>query len=191
MGVVAWWPEREPDAGKRREESKEAYKLEQRREDIARIHRQWEQNRRQRYFDRIKENFVLREEHVVLLKAVYEWQLVEGSDWASIAASGKYPFGNSDWREDVYRILGWELTYDKEGVEEKWADRASDLMAELPHALTAILAMLDPATTVRLSREADAIGVYAKLLDVLLQKAVKGTGLEGIVAHGKGKPTDG
>jgi hypothetical protein len=143
MGVVAWWPEREPDAEKLRYQTKEAYDLRKKLDEYATIHRRWEERRRRAYFDRIEENFVLREDHVALLKNGY-WLLQEGTDVACVAMSGKYPFGSGDYVEDVARILGWTLTYDADGIKAEWVQKAADLMAELPHALKAILAVIDP-----------------------------------------------
>jgi hypothetical protein len=148
MGVVVWWPERMKNADARREETREAYKLQQRIDEIARKHREWEQLARRRYHEHIANNFKLTEEHVKLLKRGY-WVLEDETDYASVAMSGKYPFGNGDWYQDVYDILEWPITYDKDGVEKQWREKAADIMAELPHALKAILDSLKPDTAVQ------------------------------------------
>lgn len=137
-----WWPEREPSSELRRAESKEVYELRKKIEDVARRHREWEMSRRMGYFDRIEKNFKLRAEHVTLLKKC-RWELTEGTDWSSIAASGKYPFGGGDWVDDVFDILGWVKEYDAEGLTDACRERAADIMAELPHALKVILKDID------------------------------------------------
>lgn len=94
-----------------------------------------------RYLETVEREFVLKPEHFALLREM-TFQVVENMDVASIAASGKYPFGNSDWENDVFRILkpfGWEPTWGPEGHDDETIGRVMRIMAELPHALNAIL----------------------------------------------------
>lgn len=92
------------------------------------------------WFQMVEREFVLRQDHLTLLKHM-TFELTEGTDWSSVAASGKRPFGNSDWIEHLHRILGWELVMDDDdwGVSDESTERAQRIMAELPLALNAIL----------------------------------------------------
>lgn len=118
------------------------------RERIADVHREQEQLRRQvetqdaeyarAWRESVEREFRLSPDHVRLLKAM-EFNLVEGTDIASIAASGKRPFGNGDWREDIFDILGWTKEYDAEGLTATCDQRACRIMAELPLALNLII----------------------------------------------------
>ena len=89
----------------------------------------------------VQAEFALRPEHIALLQRM-KFELHEGTDLVSIGASGKRPFGNSDWVEDIFDILGWPPTYDRDGIDEASEAKARRIMAELPLALNAIIAGL-------------------------------------------------
>ena len=89
----------------------------------------------------VRAEFALRPEHIALLQRM-TFELHEGTDLVSVGASGKRPFGNSDWVEDIFDILGWPPTYDRDGIDEASEAKARRIMAELPLALNAIIAGL-------------------------------------------------
>lgn len=94
------------------------------------------------WWDQVTREFVLTSDHVNLLKHM-RFALIEDTDLVSVGADGKLPFGNGDWVDDVYDILGWTATFDREGMDEASIDRALRIVAELPLALNAIIKQLD------------------------------------------------
>lgn len=89
------------------------------------------------------ERYQLQPHHLKLLKAM-DFTLVEGTDVASVAASGKYPFGNSDWVTDIFTIMNWDKPWEAFDGSPSDTDRirAEELMVQLPMALNEILSRL-------------------------------------------------
>lgn len=142
MGVVCFDLDRY--VGKKlKEMGSEAYELDQKLSHLRRVRRNLEDGYRLRWEDDVKAKFLLRREHVVLLKRM-QFRLVEGTDVASVAASGKYPFGNSDWVKDIFEELGWQAEYDEDGLKAACVHRAQRIMAELPLALDHLLSQINP-----------------------------------------------
>jgi hypothetical protein len=140
MSVSVWSHDR---MKQHKETSKRIYELRKEMDDLMRKAREREYTQRLAYFARIEREFVLKPDHVKLLKRGY-WVLVEDTDLACVAMSGKYPFGGGGWYEDVWEILGWPVTYGPDGADHEWYVKAQDIMAELPHAMKAILSVTDP-----------------------------------------------
>ena len=95
----------------------------------------WEKKRR--YEQALKDNFILTEDHLKLLRSMEFKGLWEG-DLFSIGVNGKRPFGNSNIFMDIAKILRWrlskyhDLSYDQE-------DDARKLLDELPIAVNYII----------------------------------------------------
>ena len=93
--------------------------------------------------ERIENGFILRREHVLLLREMYFDGLWYGDD-VSIGVDGKRPFGNSgDIHEDVARILGWEINDDYGELSGVQVEAAQRLLDELAMAVNAIIAGVD------------------------------------------------
>lgn len=101
-----------------------------------RVQKAWHQD--------VRDRFELSPDHIKLLKRM-RFQLYEDTDLVSIGVDGKRPFGNSDWVGDIFDILGWEPTFDRNGMTDESEERALRIMAELPMALNAIIAGLEAA----------------------------------------------
>lgn len=108
---------------------REAYRLEQDLRDtqiaLGNLDRRWELD----HEARIHREYRLRPEHVTMAKAVA---------FAYMDFRNLRPFGNSDWRRDLAKVLGWELPNDDLSNEQH--ERADRLMRELPLALKELLA---------------------------------------------------
>lgn len=75
-------------------------------------------------------------EHVKLLQHMH-FEGIWFGDVVSIGVDGKRPFGNSNYRKDVARILEWELPNDDLSNEQE--KHAEQLMEELPYALNILI----------------------------------------------------
>jgi hypothetical protein len=80
----------------------------------------------------LKKNFVLKQEHILLLKQMDFKNYKNGGDFVFLGVEGKRPFGNSNIEGDVADICGLDYYEDREAI--------FDLLHELPFAINHIFA---------------------------------------------------
>ena len=90
-------------------------------ENLSALERKAEERR----LRKMKDEFVLKNEHILLLQKM-EFQHIYAGDVVFIGVEGKRPFGNSDVRKDVARICKLDVDIDAEKIES--------LIEELPIA---------------------------------------------------------
>lgn len=85
-----------------------------------------ERKAEERRLRKMKDEFVLKNEHILLLQKMEFKHFYNGGDYVFIGVEGKRPFGNSNIRQDVARICGLDVDADIEKIET--------LIEELPIA---------------------------------------------------------
>ena len=88
-----------------------------------------------KYLKDIRENFVLKTEHIKLLQRM-QFEGIFFGDIVSIGVQGKRPFGNSNTYKDIAEILEWQLPNDNLSDEQQ--KKAERLMNELPIAINTL-----------------------------------------------------
>lgn len=92
-----------------------------------------ERKAEERRIRRIRDAFVLKNEHILLLQRM-EFKHFYNRDLVFIGVEGKRPFGNSDIRQDVAEICGLDIDADVEKIET--------LIDELPIAANYVFSNL-------------------------------------------------
>jgi len=91
-------------------------------ENLSALERKAEERR----LRKMKDEFVLKNEHILLLQKMEFKHFYNGGNHVFIGVEGKRPFGNSDIRQDVARICSLDIDADAEKIEA--------LIEELPIA---------------------------------------------------------
>lgn len=89
--------------------------------------------------ENLEKNFTLKEAHIKLLKETL-FEYIDHGDLVKFGVEGKRPFGNSDYYEDMVRILGFNWKKDDNGqyTEEQYK-KLENLLKELPLAVNHII----------------------------------------------------
>lgn len=81
----------------------------------------------------LKANFILKKEHVLLLRNMDFRSFEKGGDYVFLGVEGKRPFGNSGIESDVAEICGLDIDEDSELIDQ--------LLYELPFAINHIFTL--------------------------------------------------